>query len=616
MTKMRHLFRLGLLGALLAATCSRAADAQWIRLKSSNFELVTSAGEKKGREAILYFERVQNVFAQILKSGDTTPLPVRIVAFRSKKEYEPYQLGEVSSAYYLGSSERDYIVMSGIGVESYPTALHEFTHLLVRHGDIKVPVCLNEGLAEFYSTLKPQGKKVMVGELIPSRMYTLGREKWIPLAMLLSVEHGSAEYTHKERAGMFYAESWALTHMLMLSNEYSKGLAPLMKALGAGTPPEEAFEKTFGMPLARLDKYVQAYAHGERFNSGTFDVQFAKTEQALEVTPVTSFDCEMMLADLLMGTGKREAAAAAYEKLGRQEPNRPEVPQVLGYMAWRGGDLQGAVKQFARASSLNSNSARLYRDYAALLALSNDRGEAYSNALERSVALEPDHVETRLRLAYAYVQAQKFDRAVHHFVKVKKVTPEQAKPFLEGLLYSCYRMGDVAGARAAAQRLRELASKPEEIASAERWQRMLDAPKAPQRVTPLREPAYMAEDARPHLRRGQPREEMPVTEEIAPDSEFRSLALQSATGQLQRLDCTRTPVRLTLLVDGKAMEFAIDNAQSVQLTGFGAGTMDLECGTLKPMRVLLRYILDEKANPPAKLVRSIEVQKNAAPQSR
>ena len=109
---------------------------------------------------------------------------------------------------------------------------------------------------------------------------------------------------------------------------------------------------------------------------------------------------------------------------------------------------------------------------------------------------------------------------------------------------------------------------------------------------------------------------MPVTEEIAPDSEFRSLALQSATGQLQRLDCTRTPVRLTLLVDGKAMEFAIDNAQSVQLTGFGAGTMDLECGTLKPMRVLLRYILDEKANPPAKLVRSIEVQKNAAPQSR
>ena len=45
---------------LLTAAAVPGADAPWTRIKSRNFELVTSAGEKRGRDAILYFERVQS----------------------------------------------------------------------------------------------------------------------------------------------------------------------------------------------------------------------------------------------------------------------------------------------------------------------------------------------------------------------------------------------------------------------------------------------------------------------------------------------------------------------------------------------------------------------------
>ena len=38
------------------------AEEHWTRVKSANFEVLTTGGEKKGREVILYFERVRAFF--------------------------------------------------------------------------------------------------------------------------------------------------------------------------------------------------------------------------------------------------------------------------------------------------------------------------------------------------------------------------------------------------------------------------------------------------------------------------------------------------------------------------------------------------------------------------
>jgi len=43
-----------------------AAD-QWIKVSTPHFELFTTAGEKKGREAILYFEQVRTFFLQLAR---------------------------------------------------------------------------------------------------------------------------------------------------------------------------------------------------------------------------------------------------------------------------------------------------------------------------------------------------------------------------------------------------------------------------------------------------------------------------------------------------------------------------------------------------------------------
>src|SRR5258706_15665765 len=105
---------------------SPAADARWIRMKSANFEVYTSASEKNGRETLRQFERVRSFFAQSMAKGLDNELPVQLVAFNSKKEYEPYRLNEFAVAYYPSGAERDSIVLSHTGVEVFPTAGQEY----------------------------------------------------------------------------------------------------------------------------------------------------------------------------------------------------------------------------------------------------------------------------------------------------------------------------------------------------------------------------------------------------------------------------------------------------------------------------------------------------------
>jgi hypothetical protein len=92
--------------AVLAIVCTTSlatAAEQWLKLTSSHFELYTTAGERKGREAILYFEQVRDFFGRA--RGDAKPAttaPIRIIAFRSDKEYKPYRISESAEAFYLG----------------------------------------------------------------------------------------------------------------------------------------------------------------------------------------------------------------------------------------------------------------------------------------------------------------------------------------------------------------------------------------------------------------------------------------------------------------------------------------------------------------------------------
>ncbi len=143
--------------------------------------------------------------------------PVRVIVFGSKKEYEQYRPNDFAAAFYTQIAGRDYIVLGGVSDGVFPTAVHEYVHRVAQRAGLSLPLWLNEGLAELYSTLKPVGEKVVLGGVIPGRLFEMTQEKWVPLAMILRCDRGSTLLQRENKVGSLYNEGWALTHMLELS---------------------------------------------------------------------------------------------------------------------------------------------------------------------------------------------------------------------------------------------------------------------------------------------------------------------------------------------------------------------------------------------------------------
>ncbi len=332
---------------------------QWVKLTTPHFELYTTAGEKSGRQAILYFEQVRSFFTQVAPVTGVTEFPVRIIVFKSEKQYKPYAWNEVAFAYFAATRDRDYIVMQDAELEHFPTAIHEYMHLIVHQSRLKLPLWLNEGWADVYSTLKPVGAKTTIGELIPGHVQELLQEKWLSLDALTSVDDKSPVYNEKKRAGIFYAESWALVHMLYLAPDYKSKFPEFVNSLLKGKTVDEAAQAAYGRSSAQVSADLKSYLVRNQLYGAIFPVKLAKSEEEAQVSPVSPFDSDLALADLLAAINKREQAQAAYEKLAQMNPDKPEVFRSLGYLAWQHGDNNAARQYFEKAFAAGDNDPQM-----------------------------------------------------------------------------------------------------------------------------------------------------------------------------------------------------------------------------------------------------------------
>jgi hypothetical protein len=363
--------------ALAAFPSVGSEGPHWLKVKSPNFELFTTAGERNGREVARHFEQVRAFFLEAMGLGVKSGPPVRIVVFRSDKEFALYAPNEVAAAFYLGAQDRDYIVMKSASSDQFPVAVHEYIHLLVKHTGIKPPVWFDEGLAELYSNLKPLGGKIEVGAIIMPHLILLRQSKWIDLATLLAVQHDSAVYNEKSHAGLFYAESWALVHMLYLDADYRPKLPVLLDAIKAGASMTETFQKAYGKSVEQVQKDLNGSLHATTFNASLFNTKLAKEVDAPEAGESSDLEAGLVLAEILANIrGKAAGARDLYIRLARENPQDWQVEQGLARLSLREGKRAEAVTHYARAAELGSTNAKIYLDYGRLLRSESKHAEA------------------------------------------------------------------------------------------------------------------------------------------------------------------------------------------------------------------------------------------------
>lgn len=571
-----------------------AADKYTV-YETEHFELITDGSRGRAQDVLAQFERVRSFFVKAMAMKDPVLKP-RIVLFQNETDYRDHALNAVSAAHYIGLPQRDYIAMGPAETErNRRVAVHEYIHLLVRYTDVPLPLWLNEGVAELFSTIAEVKKGVQVGSPIPEHIF-LVRNDWVSLANVVGVDHDSKYYTRRQHAGPFYAMSWALTHMLMLDPRYRPNYTRIAPALAAGTAPEEAFRQTFGKPLAEIEKDLQSYVRGNSVNVVTYETQFAKVDEKTAPRPVTDYEWGVATADLLAGVRKFDQAAARLEALTNMQPQRPEAWESLTFVKWT-GKQEGAAATFAKARTLGSVHPNL-----ALWspAITQDRAAAKA-ALASTVAKFPAFADARLRLAEQQLYNQEFQAALDTLKGLPKITPKQVPYYFPTYIQAAWYLDKMEMARSAASQFVRLAKTDDEKERAKRWFAfaMKDLPKqteAPAFVAgessflPPPEPGDFGVDEDPNVIRSNRK---PLT---------------YATGAMVNLEC-KDPAVVHFKTGEAVMKVVIDSPTAFQMIGASDGQGELACGPQSRPAKLGYYPKEGLADGATAVARSIEFLK-------
>ena len=531
-----------------------AAATEWTRVSSPNFDLYTTAGESAGRAAALHFEQIRSFFAQASPVKPPGDFPLRIVAFANGEQYRPYTPNTRAAAYFAGGPGNDYIVMRDANPEYYPVAVHEYMHFVIRHSGLRLPIWLSEGWADVYSSMRPVKDGMAVGDLIPGRMRALEAAKgtWFDFATLTSVTANSPIYNEGERTSLFYAESWALAHMLFLSPDYRENFGKFLMALHRGATAADACQTAFGKTSQQVFADVRTYFDRRKLVGTVFQTSLGKAESEPRVATVDEFDAKLLLADLQVATGRLDIARIEYERLEKLKPERIDLQKSIGYLFWSLRDNRQAKDHLARAFAAGGNDPQMCYTLALLQMASNEPVNVVLASLERAIAVAPTFTDALLQLGIVRSVARQFEGAIQALMAIPAVTPDRAPGLFNALAYAYLQTGDTVQARTHLATARRYAGTPQASQALEQLSILIEAR------------AKSAFAPRPGEK------------------------LQHLEGMVRGIDCSEQMQRMQFTpTTGAAILIDLPATAAVELIRPGGGALQLQCGTMSPFRAVV-----------------------------
>lgn len=450
---------------LLIASASAAVMAKdtWTSVRSKNFSLIGNASEKDIRQVAIRLEQFRDAFTRLfpkLKYNSTTPTTV--IVFKSDDAYKPFKpvhQGKVAAVagYFQPGPDMNYITLSTERRDEnlYHTIFHEYVHLLLENTMRNVPVWFNEGLAEYYSTFQvtKEDKQAVLGRLIPNHVLYLREQRLLPLQTLFTVDHHSPHYNEREKKGVFYAQSWALLHYLIIGSKEQPRqpqLGQFINLLLAGTPVEKAFPQAFKTDFAGMEKELKNYIQRNTWLEQTVTFKDKlEFDKELQSAPLTEAEAQAYLGDLLLHINRLNDAEARLQQALTLDPDQPMAQAALGMVRVRQGRFADAKQHLQRAVAANTQNYLTHYYYA--LALSREgmdssnfiRSYAPETAqlmraeLEKAIKLNPSYVESYRLLGFInLVTGEQLDESIALLKRAQALAPgKQEIAFVLAQLY-------------------------------------------------------------------------------------------------------------------------------------------------------------------------------------
>jgi hypothetical protein len=399
----------------------------WIKVSAPHFELDTQLDREQALNALQVFEQTRAFFLQAGFGASLAGGSIKILDLGADAEYRRYLVKPGAYAMYQRGRRGDYIVMRSLSPRHYRVAVHEYTHFVVEHAGMKLPIWLNEGLAELYSTMQPQGGECLIGTPEPARLFTLATKRRLPLETLVAVDESSPYYNDPDKMQIFYAESWALTHMLAVSENYSGRFNAFVSTVSSGRAAREALAEIYGKRLSSVEADLDQYLQRRSLPALLYHIRVEIDPPQAVAAALSKAELDLSVADLLSSNASAGAEAEAkLRELASAHPEEAGFEESLGYVALREHDAGEARVHFANAVERQSNDAAAVYNSARL---QQDAGAPPSRViplLERALELDPNYEPARIDLGFTAGNARQFDLAASTLSQLKTIQPRLA----------------------------------------------------------------------------------------------------------------------------------------------------------------------------------------------
>ena len=481
MLLLRAFVVLSLLLCLLASPSPCKDD--WIEVQSPHFTVISNAGDKEARKIADQFEQFREVFHTTFPNWRVDlGKPCIIFAVRNEDSLRallPAYWEEKDRAHpagiYIVGEDRHYVALrTNVPTDNpYQVVYHEYTHAILNLNFRGLPVWLNEGLAEFYANSIIEDKDVEIGRIAPYHLQTLQTERLIPIDALFTATQSSHYYNEANHASMFYAESWAITHYLMMDPEARKHelLKHFLDDLNATGDPVASAQKTFGN-LKDFASSMDAYARQRTFYFRKIQTTIHSDPKSFTSHELSPAELEAQRALFYVHTHRPKEAITAVDEALKDDPKLPLAYEAQGFLAYSQAQFQTAETAFNRAIELGSTSFFPYYFIGkAQLRDALPRPEDVAKAaatLEKAVQINPQFAPAYSALATIYsMNEATYEKA--YAAGRKAITLEPGNlTYAVNYGYVLLNTGQIADAKVFAVRIQQAAKTPFDQDNAQR----------------------------------------------------------------------------------------------------------------------------------------------------
>ena len=438
------------LGAVQAKPAPQTRD-NWRSVRTNNLFVIGNADADKLRQVATWLEFFHSSFARLVSRNVLNPsVPTTVIVFRDDASFTPfkplYQGRPANIAgFFLPGEDVNYIALSLDPSESNPYAIafHEYVHLHLRDNVPSAPLWLNEGLAELFGSLQFSGNDALLGVPLTSYIRILRENELLPLETLFSIGTNSPHYNEQDKTGIFYGQSWALVHYLMLGDRgRQEQFRRFLQQVSRGDNTAKAIENSFGMTLDKLEEDLRTYVRRGELTAqriaGVNDPQAYTSYTAMQRSSLTEGEANYYLGDLLLQQGRGGEAERYLKQAVALDPAFVPSYTSLGLLYARQRRYADAKKYLQKAAA-TPQTYMIHYLYAYILSregVSADgtiSGYSAENAalireqLQRAIKLEPNQAPAHHLLALVdYIRNERLDEALEAAQKANQLAPSNA----------------------------------------------------------------------------------------------------------------------------------------------------------------------------------------------